>query len=395
MVVFNFGNYMKAFYWFKQKNFFLALGFLMLLFFIIYCLAYILAGSKLSLKLYEKNYANTSAHWLAGKMSKASRHPEHSCLIFGPSTAREGFDEITLAANVPNMRFYNAGTTGANVQVYEVMAAIIERFNIQVDSVIVPVHGWLMQEGDHPLNSLGYTDLVNFQQALSLTSKPITKEFEVGERKEFILNAIFPLRQHARIISRHIRYSLYKIHNFFLKEKSLKLSKFELMADELVPSPTYWYSEQKRISETEIKALLPGLARFFNLEKYGQEIYTESLRRALKVLSKHSKQLYIVIMPDAKMLDEPNRSAMPHLLKLIQEFKGPHVYCVDFSDTLTDEQLRDHTHVLPSGRAILTKKMSEVLNNPNNTCSNQVINRFNNASSAKDPSAPNNTATNH
>lgn len=362
-----------------QKKFFQALSLLMLFFLIMLLLGNIYSSSFLSLKLYEKvHYSNSPAHWFAGKLSLANGKP-NACLVLGASTSREGFDEDLISKSIKDKLFFNGSTTGA-IQNYEGMAKIIDRFNAKVDCIVLPLHSWQINEGDLQLNNLGFTDLLSFRQMLEFmltAGMPLISKSEEGTSEEFLLNSILPFRHHARIISRHIRTGLWKLHNSLFNGKPLKQSDFELTPGDLNVKREFAYTETERLPEEELQKYLVSMkSKYFDHQKYGRKTYTDSLRNTLNILTKHSKKILIVIMPDSNAMSEPVLLNSPHFFKVLKEFQKPNIYCVDFSDLIDDKYLRDHNHPLPSGRKILSKKLSTVIENPVNTCNFHTVNKF-------------------
>ncbi len=377
---------------FKSQNHFLRALFSLILFsLILWILGSLFSGSPFGLKLYEKIFSKTGMHWFAGKLSLAKNHP-NSCLILGASSALEGFDEDILF-NSTGKPFFNGSTTGT-IQIYEAMAKIIQRFNIQLNCVIVPLHPWQINEWDFDLNELGFTDLLNYSQIKSYLIHPNQSLFfqtashepflleanTEGKNKEFLLNTLIPFRHHARILSRHIRSFLHELNSILFKEKALKRSEYEYLSDELKLRDKYSYSEEERLPKEKLKIYVDTRISegFFDRKNYGRELYLNSLRNTLKILRDHSKNVFIVIMPDSSSLDYPNYHNTKPFFTVLREFQTKNTYCVDFSDLLKDNLFRDLTHPLPTGRKILSQKLSEIINNPMNTCNYKTLNKFKN-----------------
>lgn len=341
-----------------------ALAHMAALYAIIWGIGYGISTSRWSFQLYDlQRFSNAEAHHLAGKLAQAQLASEDVCLLVGPSTVREAFDEGVMHEVDPNIRFLNCGTTGGGIYVYEAMNHLIQQSGVRPKCIVVGLNARMLISREIRINSAGYSDFLNLTTGRQLVSNE-TEALRSEAYEQLKTNTIWPYNQHARHIGRLMRSSIFIAQERLSWHDSLPLVEFAYHRNELGIAPLHHYDDTEPISGKPWERLLSKYEEkgLFNPERYAHPEHVESLKNVLDDLMTITPNLIIIEMPENSFGREhmapPASETLDQLLKTY-ELKG--VLIVDWSQLLPDSAMRDVGHLLAETRPDFSRKTAKLI----------------------------------
>lgn len=334
------------------------------LFAIIWGIGYGVSASRWSVQLYRLwRFPNTEAHHLAGKLGQAQLTFDDVCLLVGPSTVREAFDEDVMHKAVPNLRFLNGGTTGGGVYVFEAMNRVIQHSRIRPRCIVVGLNARMLIARDIRLNAAGYTDFLDLTNGRALVGKE-QPALQSEAYEQILTNTVWPYHRLARQLGKLARTALFVAQDKLPWREPLTVDAFCYGPRELGRSNMYLYDDTKPISGRQWKQLVRVYEEegLFDSTRYGHPEHLVSLRSVLDDLMKITPNLIVIQMPEnsfgREQLAPLASDAMATLLTDYQK-RGAHV--LDLSDALPDSALRDVGHLLASARPSFSRDVARLV----------------------------------
>lgn len=330
-----------------------ALAHIALLYAIIWGIGYGVSTSRWSFQLYRLwRFPFVEAHHLAGKLAQAQLASEDVCLLVGPSSVREAFDEVVMQEVVPNMNFLNCGTTGGSIYVYEAMNHLIQQSEVRPKCIVVGINARMLVSRDIRANSAGYTDFLDLTNGWQLVSKEQEKlRGEAYEQLE--MNTIWPYHRHARYIGKLLRRSIFLAQERLSWHDTLTLADFEYRKNELNESTLYRYDDTEPISGKPWERLVNLFEKegLFDPENYAHPEHVESLQNVLDDLMAITPSLIVIQMPENSFGRERMAPAASKTMDLLlSQYQAKGVHIMDWSQLLPDTAMRDIGHLLAAAR---------------------------------------------
>ncbi|MCH8822018.1 MAG: hypothetical protein IH984_00790 [Planctomycetes bacterium] len=308
-------------------------------------------------------FPNSEGHHLAETLARAQTTRGDICLLIGPSTVREAFDEEIMQQTAPDLRFLNGGTTGGGIYVFEAMNHLIHQSGVNPKCIVVGLNARMLIARDIRLHSAGYTDfldLFNGSQILSKESIALQDE----ARQQIVSNTIWPYRRLARHTSRLIRTAIFVAQEKLSWNESLPVTAFSYGHRELGRSSMHLHNDTEPISGEAWDRLMRIYKEkgFFDPARYAHAEHLDSLRGVLDDLFEITQHLIIIQMPENSFGREhlaPLASdAMEILLADYQE-RGAHI--LDLTSEVPDSGMRDVGHILASSRPDFSRKVAQFI----------------------------------
>ena len=287
-----------------------------------------------------------------------SHESARTCIILGASTARQGLDAALLSERLAPIKFLNAGTTGGTIEVLELQARIIARYDVHYRCIIAALHPWLLKEVQRPeIVDTEYMAHLGAFGPLEL-SGDWWKEKELGK---VALAMALPLRKHSGQLGRMIRYALFAAQDG-VKASPLPIEDFEILDHDLRPYPTFGYPGNPKGYATNVAALEEALRSLSWLDPamYVNAPTVSSFEAALHLLAGQTEQLFVVTLPDTPLWNGPNAWASPTYHAVLDGLRG-RVTEIDCQGTLNLDEFVDHAHANDDGRRELTLALAASL----------------------------------
>lgn len=301
------------------------------------------------LQLYERSFAFEPGPWFAEHIAPATSKP-NSCIIVGASTAREGFDPGALTKSMPGLAFFNASTTGGNIEVAEIQAQILLRYQVRPKCIIVGLHPFLMMDQNPPfLASTGYLSHLTITGVFSLSNQAAVWR-EMGT---ILRTIVLPMRAHADRLNKLVRFWTFELQHR-LRTAPLPLSSYEYFKDEFRPGAGAHYDGHHSPSET-VAELTQARYRTYTYDRSTTEV---SFKRALTLFRGQAQAVIVVSMPTQGVLRELNSRGAASYYRVLG---GAQVTHIDCSNAIPDSHFLDDVHLDDDGRRILSNLIAQIL----------------------------------
>ena len=341
-----------------------ALAHLAAMYSIIWGLGYGISTSRWSFQIYRLwRFPNVESHHLAGKLAQAQLASEDVCLLVGPSTVREAFDEVVMQDVAPTIRFLNCGTTGGGIYVYEAMNHLIQQSGVRPKCIVVGLNARMLISREIRVNSAGYTDFLDLTTGRQLVSND-TEALRSEAYEQLRTNTIWPYHRHARHLGRLLRRSIFLVQERLSWHDSLPLAEFEYRRKELGQSPVYHYDDTEPISGEAWDRLLSKYDEkgLFDPRRYAHPEHVESLQKVLDDLMNITPNLILIEMPEnsfGRKRMAPAASGTMDLL--LSQYKAKGILVVDWSQLLPDTAMRDVGHLLAATRPRFSRDVAQLV----------------------------------
>jgi hypothetical protein len=334
------------------------------------------SNSDYAINLYQIPYKSSRiGPRIAEQIALAAKNPKNSCIIIGPSTARDSFDPEIMNAAYPNIKFFNAGGSGGTYLVQEIQATILQRYNLQPLCIVVVINPWIMISDQPPaFHFEELIGLLTWRDILSLSLESVNVQVNEKDRRDFGLNLLLPHRRHSQQLHRLIYEMIYRFHIFIYGSRALSIDLFfnnesgkseVLYRSKGLGNPPRFSKDLKRITESEMNSIAAAMkSRYFDVNYYGEPGYEKPLINALRILKPLTPNLFVVRTPEGSMLKIPNDYLAPHLGKQISQFPEGVRY-TDLSALFKNNEnkmMEDHAHPLASGRSIISLEYGRYIN---------------------------------
>lgn len=330
-----------------------ALAHLVALFAMIWGIGYGISASRWSAQLYRVwRFPTTEAHHLAAKLGQAQLAIEDVCLLVGPSTVREAFDEDVMHEVVPDLRFLNGGTTGGGIYVFEAMNHLIQQASIRPKCIVVGLNARMLIARDIRLNAAGYTDFLDLTNGRALVAKE-QPALRWEAHEQIVANTLWPYHRLSRQLGKLARTALFVAQDKLSWHEPLPVSAFCYGPRELGRSNMYRYDDTEPISGKQWERFVriyeeEGL---FDPKRYAHPEHLDSLRMVLDQLMKITPHLIVIQMPENSFgRDQLAPLASDAMATLLADYQKRGVHILDLSSALPDSAMRDVGHILASAR---------------------------------------------
>lgn len=316
--------------------------------------AYLLAASRVSLRIYALPFGSAVAHKFASAMTRVAGFPR-SVLLLGASSTHDGFDEEVMEASAPGWAFANGGTGMGSIFVYEALTEILREYAIRPTVLVIGLHPVALADREINFNGGGYTDFFDVCHGAAVVAFD-DRRFQTDNRRELIWNSVWPVHRLARQSSRLLRYALFNLSVRFHLGEQLPRQAFEVAPDDILPRRPYFYDDA---------GPLPGAAaegvRWFEerTREWAAPRHLESLRRTLENASAVSPRVIVVLMPEHSLLREGvSRRLRAPLLAVVNAYRDHGILVLDRSHVVPDGLFRDSVHLVAQGRELLSRQVA-------------------------------------
>lgn len=346
------------------RHIFQASGQLVLLGLIIYLVGYLATTSRWTCQLYRTwRFPQSQGHHLAGQLARAQTTNDRLCLLLGPSTVREAFDEEIMRDTRPDIRFLNGGTSGGTIFLYEAMTELLRQSEVKPDCVVLGINSWTLISRDIRLNAAGYTDFLDVTNGQALVEHE-RNDLRAEAEDQIRLNTLWPYNRVSRHVGRLMRSALYMGQAHLSWHDPLPLPEFSLWHRELGWAPQHMYDDEEPLPDYECNRILnlyqeEGL---FDPDRYARPEHLTALRSVLGDLTKISPHVIVLRMPQhsygREHFEPPARDRMDEVLA---EYESRGVVVIDLSAHLPDSAFRDVAHLLGSARPEFSTYVAELV----------------------------------
>jgi len=318
---------------------------------ILWSTAYVAATRRTSLALYYRQFDNSVAHTFAARLRKAPG----AVLVLGASSTHDGFDEDIMKRHGGGWSFVNGGTGMGSIFVYEALTQMLRDYRVAPGVLVIGLHPVALSDRHINFNGGGYTDFFDYWHGWDLVGydHPLYRD---ANRREALLNTVWPGHRFSRQISRLARLGIFEAHKRMYWGPQLPREAFERAPEDLVRRPKYFYSDP---------APLPGAAltgvKWFEetTAEWAAPRHLDSLRRTLEQALAASPKVVVLLMPEHSLLREQVSAKLRSpLLAALDEYRSRGVVVIDSSDAVADDRFRDSIHLLASGREQLSTALA-------------------------------------
>ncbi|MCG2671609.1 hypothetical protein ACFPFP_32240 [Bradyrhizobium sp. GCM10023182] len=248
------------------------------------------------------------------------------------------------------MAFFNASTTGGNIEVAEIQAQILHRYGVRSKCIILGVHPFLMMEqAPPPLAKSGYLPHVRISDVLSLSDQRAVWQ----ETNPILQMVVLPLKTHADRLNKLLRIWIFEAQNQF-RTKPLPRTSYEYFAKEFTPGANAHY-DGTHSSPDDVAATTRMRYETFTFNSTAPEI---SLKRALALFHTEASLVVVVTMPTKSSLREFDARGSSSYQRVLSESNVPQIDC---SKLVADKDFIDDVHLDGRGRQILSNAVGRIL----------------------------------
>lgn len=329
---------------------------------VLWGVGYGVTTSRFSVQLYQLwRFPNSEAHHLAGTLARAQSAMDDICLLIGPSTVREAFDEEIMHQTAPDLRFLNGGTTGGGIYVFEAMNHLIRQSGVRPKCIVVGLNARMLIARDIRLHAAGYTDFLDLFNGSPIVNKE-SESLQDEARQQIVSNTIWPYHRPARYTSRLIRSALFVAQERLSWHEALPVAAFCYGPHELGRSNMHLYDDTEPISGKQWKRIVEIYEEegLFDPNRYAHPEHLDSLRIVLDELMKITPHLIVIQMPEnsfARDIMAPFASDQMNALLLEYQERG--VCVLDLTKALPDSSLRDVGHLLAAARPEFSRYVAQ------------------------------------
>jgi hypothetical protein len=319
--------------------------------------ARLVATSRTSLRLYDRQFGSAVAHKFASAAASAARH-RRSVLLLGASSTHDGFDEEVMDDAVPGWTFLNGGTGMGSIFVYEALTEMLRDYGVCPAVLVIGLHPLALSDRQINFNGAGYTDFFDRWQGWEVVAFDDPR-FTADNRRELRQNTLWPGHRLSRQLSRLLRYRLRALHNRFYWGGTLPRQAFEVAPDDLLLRPRYFYSET-----TPVPGAAAEGARWYEetTVEWAAPRHLASLRRTLDNALGVSPRVVVLLMPEHSLLHE---GVTPRVrgpfLDALGAYRDRGLRVLDRSDAMPDGLFRDAIHLLGKGRRRFSRQVAPAI----------------------------------
>ncbi len=315
-----------------------------------------LDGSYL-LPVYAQRFDFRAGQWIGERLADPAP-PGETCVVLGASTAREGFSMRALETAAPGTHFVSMATSGGAMEVPELQAQAIARYERHYRCIILAVNPWMLRTKLRPnIVSTEYIALLRPQDLLSIRSS----YWREKETEAAFWALYLPLKKHAPQLNRLARYHLFRAREQ-LGLTGLDRSDFENSANELRPQGRFYNPRlalmvQRGRDRMRAQIQSSGL---FDPSIYNSEEPSASFAHTLELAQAHADHVIVVTLPNPDIWD-PATALVWRRYQTVLQNHAARVAVIDCLHGLKDDEFIDHGHPNGKGRSALTVSVGSIL----------------------------------
>lgn len=319
-----------------------------------------IAENKRVLALYDDSLGTIPAYLYLEALAKTLDDHSRLVLLVGPSTVREGFDTNLMNELVPGTTFINAGVTSPGTMPHEeLLVDIIGWYDIHVDELVLGLNSRMLASRLSPIAATRYVDAIKYPDGLQYLQYEVPTE-RAWALEELDFNYIWPMRRIGVRLDYLIRYALFNLNEAISWKPPLSRADFERTDDPLENRAGFSYSETSHQPEL-LREYLQAMEDhgLLHPSRYGGRAQLESMWRTLQKASKVADRVTVVVMPEHSVVRSGFGTFGDRAFySVLREFQSRGVRVIDRRAFVPDEQIRDLAHLVPEGRAHLSREIA-------------------------------------